>query len=153
MRIVALAGGIGGARFLRGLRHALPDADVTVVVNTGDDMTLYGLRICPDLDTLMYTLSGAIDEEHQRARYSAVLGVLSALLIPFIHLSVYLFQARIHPMPVALQPGKPKMSDEMLVTFLSSFVVFTVLAIAFVRGRYRLALLGERVQAQLEAGA
>jgi hypothetical protein len=98
-------------------------------------------------------MRGAIDEEHQRARYSAVLGVLSALLIPFIHLSVYLFQARIHPMPVALQPGKPKMSDEMLVTFLSSFVVFTVLAIAFVRGRYRLALLRERVQAQLEAGA
>jgi LPPG:FO 2-phospho-L-lactate transferase len=63
MRIVALAGGIGGARFLRGLRHAVPDAEVTVVVNTGDDTTLYGLRVCPDLDTLMYTLGGGIDEE------------------------------------------------------------------------------------------
>jgi LPPG:FO 2-phospho-L-lactate transferase len=63
MRIVALAGGIGGARFLRGLRHAVPDAELTVVVNTGDDTTLYGLRVCPDLDTVMYTLSGAIDEE------------------------------------------------------------------------------------------
>jgi len=63
MRIVALAGGIGGARFLRGLRHAVPDADITVVVNTGDDTTLYGLRVCPDLDTLMYTLGGGIDEE------------------------------------------------------------------------------------------
>lgn len=63
MRIVALAGGIGGARFLRGLRHAVPDASLTVVVNTGDDTTLYGLRVCPDLDTVMYTLSGAIDEE------------------------------------------------------------------------------------------
>ncbi len=63
MRIVALAGGIGGARFLRGLQHALPDADLTVVVNTGDDTTLYGLRICPDLDTVMYTLGGGIDEE------------------------------------------------------------------------------------------
>ena len=63
MRIVALAGGIGGARFLRGVRHAEPDADLTVVVNTGDDTTLYGLRVCPDLDTVMYTLAGAIDEE------------------------------------------------------------------------------------------
>ena len=63
MRIVALAGGIGGARFLRGLRAAVPDAELTVVVNTGDDLTLYGLRICPDLDTVMYTLGGGIDEE------------------------------------------------------------------------------------------
>jgi LPPG:FO 2-phospho-L-lactate transferase len=63
MRIVALAGGIGGARFLRGLQHAVPDADLTVIANTGDDTTLYGLRICPDLDTLMYTLGNGIDEE------------------------------------------------------------------------------------------
>ena len=63
MRIVALAGGIGGARFLRGLQAAVPEADLTVVVNTGDDITMYGLRICPDLDTVMYTLGGGIDEE------------------------------------------------------------------------------------------
>jgi LPPG:FO 2-phospho-L-lactate transferase len=63
MRIVALAGGIGGARFLRGLQAAAPDAELTVVVNTGDDLTMYGLRICPDLDTVMYTLGGGIDEE------------------------------------------------------------------------------------------
>ena len=63
MRIVALAGGVGGARFLRGVRAAVPDAELTVVVNTGDDLTLYGLRICPDLDTVMYTLGGAIDEQ------------------------------------------------------------------------------------------
>jgi LPPG:FO 2-phospho-L-lactate transferase len=62
MRIVALAGGVGGARFLRGLQVAAPEADITVVVNTGDDITLYGLRICPDLDTVMYTLGGGIDE-------------------------------------------------------------------------------------------
>ena len=62
MRIVCLAGGIGGARFLRGLRAAAPDAELTVVVNTGDDITMYGLRICPDLDTVMYTLGGGIDE-------------------------------------------------------------------------------------------
>jgi LPPG:FO 2-phospho-L-lactate transferase len=63
MRITALAGGIGGARFLRGLKAAVPDAEVTVIANTGDDTTLYGLRICPDLDTLMYTLGGGIDDE------------------------------------------------------------------------------------------
>ena len=63
MRIVALAGGIGGARFLRGLRHEAPDAELTVIVNTGDDITMYGLRICPDLDTVMYTLGGGIDGE------------------------------------------------------------------------------------------
>jgi LPPG:FO 2-phospho-L-lactate transferase len=63
MRIVALAGGIGGARFLRGLRHEAPDAELTVIVNTGDDITMYGLRICPDLDTVMYTLGGGIDME------------------------------------------------------------------------------------------
>lgn len=62
-RITALAGGIGGARFLRGLRAAAPDADITVIGNTGDDITLWGLRICPDLDTVMYTLGGGIDEE------------------------------------------------------------------------------------------
>jgi len=63
VKVVALAGGIGGARFLRGLRAAVPDAEVSVIVNTGDDITLYGLRICPDLDTVMYTLGGGIDEE------------------------------------------------------------------------------------------
>lgn len=63
MRIVVPAGGIGAARFLRGLRAAAPDADLTVIGNTGDDVTLFGLRICPDLDTVMYTLGGGIDEE------------------------------------------------------------------------------------------
>jgi len=66
MRITALAGGIGGARFLRGLVHALGTraggAEVTVVVNTADDVTLHGLRVCPDLDTVMYTLGGGIHE-------------------------------------------------------------------------------------------
>lgn len=70
MLITALAGGVGGARFLRGLLAHLaqsPDparrsATVTVVGNTGDDITLFGLRVCPDLDTVMYTLGGGIDE-------------------------------------------------------------------------------------------
>ncbi|GAA4091123.1 2-phospho-L-lactate transferase [Actinomadura miaoliensis] len=60
---MALAGGIGGARFLRGLRLAAPDAEITVIGNTGDDISLFGLRVCPDLDTVMYTLGGGINEE------------------------------------------------------------------------------------------
>jgi LPPG:FO 2-phospho-L-lactate transferase len=63
MRIVVLAGGIGGARFLRGLKQAAPDADITVIGNTGDDIHLFGLRVCPDLDTVMYTLGGGGNEE------------------------------------------------------------------------------------------
>ena len=63
VQIVVLAGGTGGARFLRGLRAAAPEASITAVVNTGDDVTMHGLRICPDLDTVMYTLGGGIDEE------------------------------------------------------------------------------------------
>ena len=82
VRVVVLAGGVGGARFLLGLKAALglppigPAAsdpadpptstvehDITAVVNTGDDIWLHGLRICPDLDTCMYTLGGGIDTE------------------------------------------------------------------------------------------
>jgi LPPG:FO 2-phospho-L-lactate transferase len=69
MRITALTGGVGGARFLRGLRAhldrtpILSDSTITVIGNTGDDIHLFGLRVCPDLDTVMYTLGGAIHEE------------------------------------------------------------------------------------------
>jgi LPPG:FO 2-phospho-L-lactate transferase len=61
-RIVALAGGVGGSRFARGLRVAAADAQLTVIVNTGDDVTLHGLRISPDVDTVLYALSGLVDE-------------------------------------------------------------------------------------------
>ena len=65
MRIVVLTGGIGGARFLVGVRaHARRiGADVTAVVNVGDDVRMHGLQICPDLDSVMYTLGGAADPE------------------------------------------------------------------------------------------
>ena len=63
MRITVLAGGVGGAKFLRGVRAACGSDDLTAVVNTGDDVTLHGLRICPDLDSVMYTLGGADDSE------------------------------------------------------------------------------------------
>ncbi|MBA2520083.1 MAG: 2-phospho-L-lactate transferase [Chloroflexia bacterium] len=59
--IVELAGGVGGAKLARGLALALPAGELTVIVNTGDDFDLYGLRICPDLDTVMYTLAGIVD--------------------------------------------------------------------------------------------
>jgi len=72
MNVTVLSGGVGGARFTRGLlaclRDRLPDgaggttAKVTVIANTGDDLWLHGVRVCPDLDTLMYTLGGAIHE-------------------------------------------------------------------------------------------
>ncbi|UDY22749.1 2-phospho-L-lactate transferase [Nocardioides sp. Kera G14] len=70
--ITVLSGGVGGARFLRGLLHGIrtgvlpgvsPDARVTVIGNTGDDLWLHGLKICPDLDTVMYTLGDGIDGE------------------------------------------------------------------------------------------
>ena len=63
MRITVLAGGVGAARFLRGLKSAAPDAEITVIGNTGDDISLFGLHVSPDLDTVMYTLGGGIDEE------------------------------------------------------------------------------------------
>jgi LPPG:FO 2-phospho-L-lactate transferase len=63
MRITLLAGGVGGARFLRGLRVAAPEAEVTVIGNTGDDITLFGLHVCPDLDTVMYTLGGGVNQD------------------------------------------------------------------------------------------
>src|SRR5580658_1827413 len=63
MRITVLAGGVGASRFLRGLVAAAPDAKITVIGNTADDITLFGLRVCPDLDTVMYTLGGGINTE------------------------------------------------------------------------------------------
>ena len=61
--ITVLAGGVGAARYLAGLLQIVPPADVTAVVNTGDDTWMHGLRICPDLDTITYTLAGAINPE------------------------------------------------------------------------------------------
>lgn len=89
MQITALAGGIGAARFLRGLLAELAaraeagaePAQVTVIGNTADDITLFGLRVCPDLDTVMYTLGGGIEESQGWGRAGetyAVKGELAA---------------------------------------------------------------------------
>lgn len=60
-KIVALVGGVGGAKLAHGLAQIVPPENLTIIVNTGDDFWHYGLRICPDLDTVMYTLGGIVD--------------------------------------------------------------------------------------------
>jgi LPPG:FO 2-phospho-L-lactate transferase len=79
MRICVLAGGVGGARFLRGLRAAEPGAEITVIGNTGDDISLFGLHVSPDLDTVMYTLGGGISEEQGWGRADETFTVLREL--------------------------------------------------------------------------
>jgi len=61
-KIACLAGGVGAAKFLQGLAHVIPKKDITIVVNTGDDIELHGMHISPDLDIIMYTLAGVVDE-------------------------------------------------------------------------------------------
>jgi heme exporter protein C len=82
-------------------------------------------------------LRGAVDDRAQRARYSAVLGVLTVLLVPFIHLSVYLFRT-LHPQPIVLKPGSPSLPGEMRATLLASFLAFALLFVALLRARVRL---------------
>jgi len=79
MRITVLAGGVGAARFLRGLKAAAPDEEITVIGNTGDDITLFGLRVCPDLDTVMYTLGGGINEEQGWGRAEETFSIRTEL--------------------------------------------------------------------------
>jgi LPPG:FO 2-phospho-L-lactate transferase len=62
LKITALAGGIGAAKFLLGLTQVMPPENLTIIANTGDDIEFFGLRICPDIDTVIYTLAGVINE-------------------------------------------------------------------------------------------
>ena len=62
--IVVLAGGVGAARFLQGVVQVVPQEQITVIVNTGDDRNFYGLHVSPDSDIVMYTLAGMVDEAH-----------------------------------------------------------------------------------------
>jgi heme exporter protein C len=94
-------------------------------------------------------LRGAVEDHGTRARFSAVLGILAALLVPFIHLSVYLFRT-LHPMPIVLKPSAPSMPREMTVTFALAFLAFTLLFAAFVRARYRIAVRRDALLAREE---
>ena len=64
LRVVALAGGVGGAKLVVGLDQLLPPGQLTAIVNTGDDFEHFGLKICPDLDTVCYSLAGMADSQH-----------------------------------------------------------------------------------------
>jgi len=75
-RVVALAGGVGAARFLAGLVRAVPPEDVAVIVNTGDDMRFYGVHVSPDVDIVTYTLAGLVD----RARGYGIEGDTTAVI-------------------------------------------------------------------------
>jgi heme exporter protein C len=95
----------------------------------------------------------ALEDPMMRARFCAVLAVLQVLLIPFIHLSVYIVRDHMHPMPIVLQPGKPAMPTEMRVTTFLAIVAFLILASAFMRARYRHMLLVEAADVREQEGA
>ncbi len=79
MKVVALAGGVGGAKLVQGLAGTLPPDSLSVVVNTGDDFEHLGLRICPDLDTVVYTLAGLADPQRGWGRADESWNFLQAL--------------------------------------------------------------------------
>jgi len=85
-------------------------------------------------------LRGAIVDSETRARYSAVIGIMALVLVPFIHMTVYLFRT-LHPDPVLLKPSSPSLPGVMLVTLLMSVGVFTVLYIGFLMQRYAITIL------------
>lgn len=84
-------------------------------------------------------LRGAMEDREMRARYSAVLGILGAMLIPFIHLSVYMFRT-LHPQPVLMKPSAPSMPSEMVVTTVLAIAAFMLLYVAMLRTRYAYAV-------------
>jgi len=82
-------------------------------------------------------LRGAIQDAGERARFSAVVGILGLVLVPFVHLTVYLFRT-LHPQPIVLKPSAPSLPWVMLRTLLASLGVYTVLLIGFLMTRYGL---------------
>jgi heme exporter protein C len=96
-------------------------------------------------------LRAALHDPAERARFSAVVGILGMLLVPFIHLSVYLFRT-LHPQPIVLKPSAPSLPPEMLRTLLISTVVFTLLYLGFVTARYGLALADEAREEARDVG-
>ena len=95
-------------------------------------------------------LRAAVHDPGERARFSAVVGILGMLLVPFIHLIVYLFRT-LHPRPVVLKPSAPSLPPEMLRTLLVSTAVFTVLYAGLVTLRYGLAMMEEARDEAAEA--
>ncbi len=95
-------------------------------------------------------LRAALHDPSERARFSAVVGLLGLLLVPFIHLSVYLFRT-LHPQPIVLKPSAPSLPPEMLRTLLISALVFVVLYAGLVTVRYGLALAEEEREGRLDA--
>lgn len=79
MKITALAGGVGGAKLADGLSRSVPPGELTVIVNTGDDFDFLGLRICPDLDTVCYTLAGLSNPETGWGRKAETWNALQSL--------------------------------------------------------------------------
>jgi heme exporter protein C len=96
-------------------------------------------------------LRTALHDPGERARFSAVVGILGMLLVPFIHLSVYLFRT-LHPQPIVLKPSAPSLPPEMLRTLLISAAVFTALYIGLVSMRYGLALVEEAAEEARDGG-
>lgn len=85
-------------------------------------------------------LRAAVHDRGERARFSAVVGIMGLVLVPFIHLSVYLFRT-LHPQPVLIKPSAPSMPPEMLRTLLAGMAAFTLLYVGFLVLRYGLARL------------
>lgn len=93
-------------------------------------------------------MRGAIIDVDQRARFSAVIGILGLALVPFIHLTVYMFRT-IHPQPILFKPSAPSLPAEMLTTILLSLGVFTLLYVGFTTQRYAMAGLRELREEEL----
>jgi heme exporter protein C len=96
-------------------------------------------------------LRGAVGDPGMRARYAAVLGICGMVLVPFVHLSVYMFRT-LHPMPIVLKPSAPSLPPSMLITWLLSLGVFTLLYVGFVVQRYALSYLREQLEAATGGG-
>jgi LPPG:FO 2-phospho-L-lactate transferase len=79
MRVAVLSGGVGGARFLRGLVEAVDPAGVTAIVNVGDDLEVLGLSVSPDLDSVLYALAGIADEERGWGRANETWNALDTI--------------------------------------------------------------------------
>jgi heme exporter protein C len=90
-------------------------------------------------------LRSALDDRGERSRYSAVIGVMALVLVPFIHLTVYLFRT-LHPQPIVLKPSAPSLPPEMLTTLLMGFGATTLLYLGFVSLRYGIGLAREATE-------